>query len=125
MRGILLIALGGAFGAVGRHLVNVAAVRAFGAGFPWGTLAVNVTGSFLLGLLIASGSRAAWIDTDVRLLVGTGVLGAFTTFSAFSVETVRLAEELGWAPAVANVAAQTGLGLLAAVLGLALARAMA
>jgi len=120
VRGILLIALGGAVGAVGRHLANVLAVRIVGAGFPWGTLAVNVVGSFLLGWLLAGEPRAT---SDLRLLVGTGALGAFTTWSAFSVETVRLAQQVGPAAALANVAAQLALGLLAAALGLAVGRA--
>lgn len=124
MRGILLVALGGAFGAVARHLVNQASARLLGVGFPWGTLLVNASGAFLLGLLLASEPRAAWAGPEVRLLFGTGVLGAFTTWSAFSVETVRLAEQVGWAPAAANVAAQLVAGLGAAVAGMALARAL-
>lgn len=125
MRGILLVALGGAVGAVARHLVNQASARHLGVSFPWGTLMVNVSGAFLLGLLLGLEPRAAWAGPEVRLLLGTGALGAFTTWSAFSVETVRLAEQVGWAPAVANVAAQLVAGLGAAVAGMALARALA
>jgi CrcB protein len=85
MNQILLVAAGGAVGAVARYGVSLAAARAFGAAFPWGTLLVNVIGCLLMGLLIAKAG-----ENDTRLLLGVGVLGGFTTFSAFSLETVRL-----------------------------------
>ena len=89
MQHVLLVALGGAVGSVARYGVGVAAARWFGLAFPWGTLAVNVIGGLAMGLVAA---RIAPDNENLRLLVGTGLLGGFTTFSAFSLETVRLME---------------------------------
>lgn len=86
MNAVLLVALGGAVGSVARYGMGLAAVRLFGAAFPWGTLIVNVLGSLAIGVLAA---RTAEADS-ARLLLGVGLLGGFTTFSAFSLETVRL-----------------------------------
>jgi fluoride exporter len=90
MQNVLLVALGGAVGSVARYGVGVAAARWFGLAFPWGTLAVNVIGGLAIGVLAA---RVPADDDNLRLLVGTGLLGGFTTFSAFSLETVRLMEQ--------------------------------
>ncbi|MFJ5486868.1 CrcB family protein [Hansschlegelia beijingensis] len=84
---VLLVALGGALGSVARYLVNIASSRVFGMGFPWGTLTVNVVGGFAMGLLAAllalkGGSQ------EMRVFLMTGVLGGFTTFSAFSLDAV-------------------------------------
>lgn len=84
---VLLVAAGGAAGSVLRYLVSVAAVTWAGTGFPWGTLAVNVIGSAAIGLCGALGLAGEW-----RLLIVTGTLGGFTTFSAFSLETGMLWE---------------------------------
>lgn len=85
--GILLVALGGAVGSVARYLVSVAALATLGAGFPWGTLAVNIAGSAAIGVAAGMG-----IEGQQRLLLVTGLLGGFTTFSAFSLETGALFE---------------------------------
>lgn len=90
MISVLWVALGGAIGAAARYGVGLAAARWFGAALPWGTLLVNVVGGFAMGLLIA---RTAPDDSVLRLGLGVGVLGGFTTFSAFSLETVRLLEQ--------------------------------
>jgi fluoride exporter len=89
MQQVLLVALGGAIGSVARYGVGFAAARWFGLAFPWGTLAVNVLGGLAMGLLAA---RISPDQENARLLIGTGLLGGFTTFSAFSLETVRLME---------------------------------
>jgi CrcB protein len=104
---LLLVALGGALGAVGRHLISVAALSFLGPGFPWGTLAVNILGSAAIGVAAGAG-----LPGDARLLLVTGFLGGFTTFSAFSLETATLAAR---APALAllYVAASLGFGLAA------------
>lgn len=86
---VLLVALGGAVGSVARYGVGLAAARWLGLAFPWGTLAVNVAGGLAMGLLAA---RLGPEGESARLLVGVGLLGGFTTFSAFSLETVRLME---------------------------------
>ena len=105
---LLLVAVGGALGSVLRHLVSMQAAAHLGAGFPWGTLAVNVSGSAAIGLLGGFG-----VGGDRRVLLVTGLLGGFTTFSAFSLETGLLWERGGWWPAAAYVAASLLLGLLA------------
>jgi fluoride exporter len=113
------VIVAGACGAVLRYLVDHAVQKRAGSGFPLGTLTINVTGSFVLGLLSASalhhGVSAAWLT-----VVGTGFVGAYTTFSTFAFDTVRLAEAGRWRPAVLNVALSIGAGLAAAALGLAL-----
>jgi fluoride exporter len=89
MFNVLLVALGGAVGSVLRYGVGVGAARWFGLAFPWGTLIVNVVGGFAMGVLAA---RFGPEQESVRLALGVGALGGFTTFSAFSLETVRLME---------------------------------
>jgi CrcB protein len=92
MRHLLLAAAGGALGAGARHIVNTSMLAWFGPGFPWATLTVNVVGSLLMGVLIESlmplgGGSAAW-----RIFLATGILGGFTTFSAFSLDAWVLYE---------------------------------
>lgn len=96
--------------------------RLTGGAFPWGTLLVNVLGSFLLGLLVGLGLRGT-LTPRLKAALGTGLLGGFTTFSAFSVETLGLFEEGLWLEGVGNVAISLGLGLPAAVAGLWVGRA--
>lgn len=119
---LLLVLLGGALGSGGRYLVATWAAARFGAAFPWGTLTVNVAGSFLIGLLATLADEAGRIGPDGRLFLVVGVLGGFTTFSSFSLETLRLAEQSELPRAAFNVLANLGLGLTAAVLGIAAAR---
>ncbi|MDX2274901.1 MAG: fluoride efflux transporter CrcB [Hyphomonadaceae bacterium] len=89
MMNLLLVAIGGAIGSAGRYGVGLAAARLFGLGFPWGTLIVNIVGGFAMGVLAA---RVGPEQENLRLLLGVGVLGGFTTFSAFSLDAVRLME---------------------------------
>lgn len=117
MQAVLLVALGGAIGSVARFGVGVAAARWFGLAFPWGTLAVNVIGGLVMGLMAA---RIAPDDENLHLLIGTGLLGGFTTFSAFSLETVRLMEHqpgLAALYAAASVALSIGACWLGLILG--------
>ena len=113
---VLLVAAGGAFGSVLRFLVATLSVEAFGVAFPWGTLLVNVLGSAAIGVLGGIG-----IAGNLRLLLITGVLGGFTTFSAFSLETGLLWQRAAWL-AVVYVAASLMLGLAAFALSFWLAR---
>jgi CrcB protein len=108
---VLLVLLGGALGAPARYLTDVAVQRAHGTAFPWGTWAVNVAGSFILGCVAAAGS--GWVVT----LAGTGFCGALTTFSTFGYETMRLAEEGEPAVAAANAVGSLAAGLAAAAVG--------
>lgn len=85
----IAVGVGGAVGAMLRHAVGMATLRAFGPNFPWGTLTVNIVGGFLMGLLVAM-LAARGGDQTLRLLLGVGVLGGFTTFSAFSLDVVNM-----------------------------------
>jgi CrcB protein len=110
---VLLVALGAAVGAPTRYLADRAVQRRLGSRFPWGTFAVNVVGCFVLGLV--AGSRT--VPVGIVTLVGTGFCGALTTYSTFSWESLRLAEDgPGWR-AIAYVLGSTTVGLGAAALG--------
>jgi fluoride exporter len=117
----LWVALGGATGAAARFAVAQWMGGRWGWTFPWGTFAVNVTGSLAIGLvmtlLIARGA-----DPMYRLLLVTGFLGGYTTFSAFSFEALTLLEARRWDAAAFYVIGSVGLGLLATALGLGLGR---
>jgi fluoride exporter len=118
MMQVLLVALGGAVGSVVRYGVGVAAARWFGLAFPWGTLTVNIVGGLAMGVLAA---RTGPGSENLRLLFGVGLLGGFTTFSAFSLETVRLMEHQPGLAAL-YVAASLILSVGACWLGLSLGR---
>ena len=125
MEKYLFIALGAAVGANARYLVGLWAGSRFGAAFPIGTLAVNVTGSLILGFLAAlAGSRLA-ISPELRLLLVVGLLGSYTTFSSFTVESLSLLQGGNMWAAVANIVGNNLLGLGGAVLGFYLARVFA
>jgi CrcB protein len=112
------ICAGGAAGTAARYLLSTWLARHSGSSFPWGTLAVNLIGSFLLGLLMEVALTTNVLSPTVRLTLATGVLGGFTTYSSFNYETLRLVQDYSSRLALANVAA-TLLGCLAAgVLGM-------
>ena len=114
---LIQVAIGGAIGAVMRYSVGVAAFRMLGAGFPWGTLCVNVVGSFLVGL------AAIWLGgTRLSPFVMSGLLGGFTTFSAFSLDAVALFERGNQIGAGAYVLASVVLAILALIAGMVVAR---
>jgi CrcB protein len=113
---LLLVALGGAAGSVLRYLVSSVALAALGDGFPWGTLAVNAAGSTAIGALAALG-----VQDHARLLLVTGLLGGFTTFSAFSLEAAQLWHRAPWLAAL-YVAASLGGGFAGFATGQGLAR---
>lgn len=85
----LLVMLGGSLGAASRYGVGLLTARLWGTSFPWGTLVVNMTGCFLIGVLFALADRFRLLTPDIRLLLITGYLGALTTFSSFTLETVN------------------------------------
>lgn len=118
---ILQVALGGALGAVARYLTGVATIRLIGPGFPWGTLTVNVVGSFLMGVLVVV--LAHTNGTRMAPLLMTGLLGGYTTFSAFSLDAMTIFERGETGLAAAYVAASVVLSLLAIFAGLWVARA--
>lgn len=118
MTNLLLVAAGGAIGASLRHLSGIAAVRLFGAGFPWGTLFVNVLGSFIMGLFIAWMVKKTGVSNDVRLFVATGILGGFTTFSAFSLDVANMVERGAMSSAFIYIVASVVISLAAVFIGL-------
>ncbi len=111
---LLLVVAGAMLGAPARYLVDRAVQARHGTGFPWGTFAVNVSGSFLLGLVVML------VPESLIALFGTGFCGAFTTYSTFAYETHQLSR----GKATLNVVASVGAGLCALYLGLSLARAL-
>lgn len=121
---LILVAAGGAVGASLRHLVNLAALRLVGPGFPWATVTVNVVGSFAMGLFIGFLARRLGASEEIRLFVATGILGGFTTFSAFSLDFAVLWQRGAALPALGYVFASVLGSLLAIFLGLWLARAV-
>jgi CrcB protein len=125
MERLLWICLGGAVGTAGRYLLGDWLMRVAGPAFPWGTLAVNVLGSFLLGLVMQLALSTDWISPTLRLTLATGVLGGFTTYSSFNYETLRLLEGGSLLLAGVNLAGTVAGCLVAGTLGMALARALA
>jgi CrcB protein len=121
---VLLVAAGGSLGAVARYLVGLFVLARLGAGWaPWGTFAVNASGAFLLGCvlgLVEAGALPGW----ARPLLAVGVLGGYTTFSTFSVETLRLLTGGGSGLALLNLLGQPFVGLAVAYLGVALVRTL-
>ena len=120
----LLVAGFGALGATARYAVDGWVSRITSGQFPWGTLVINVVGSFLLGLLVQLTIDRLLPHPNWRVALGVGFLGAFTTFSTYAYETVRLADDAAWGMAAANVAATTVIGLAAAFAGLQVGRAL-
>jgi len=112
------LVLAGAGGALMRYEVELHVRRRFGSSFPFGTLLINVSGSFALGLLVGLAERHG-VRAGVVTVLGTGLLGAYTTFSTFSYDTVGLAQRGKSGAAWVNVAASSAFGLGAAALGLA------
>jgi len=117
---LVAVALGGALGALLRTFVSGGLQGMLGPAFPWGTLGVNVSGSFLMGILFAAVQRGT-IPPEFQALLAVGLLGSFTTFSAFSMETLTLLQEGAWIRAVTYAAGSVVLGLGAVAAGFALA----
>jgi CrcB protein len=120
-----LVCLGGAVGTGARFLVSGWALTVLGPNFPYGTLAVNVIGSLLLGIIMHLGLTTDLLSPTLRLTLATGVMGGFTTYSTFNYETLRYFQEGAWARAFLNVVVTLLLCLLAGVAGVALARRIA
>ena len=119
---LLLIALGGALGTVLRYLTSGLAAQWLGAEFPYGTLIVNLVGSFLIGVIHEIGTETLVLPDGVRWFLTTGVMGGLTTYSAFSYETVRLMEARAWTEAWVNVVVTTASCLALCFLGIAAGR---
>ena len=121
---LVLVAAGGAIGASLRHLVNFAALRLVGPNFPWGTMAINIAGSLAMGVFIELLARRFNASNELRLFVATGILGGFTTFSAFSLDFAVLWERGALISALAYTIASVVGAVLALFLGLWLARSL-
>jgi len=121
---LLLIGLGGFAGAISRYLVDGFVAERTAGAFPWGTLAVNLSGSFVLGLLFAMTAERAILPADIRGPVMIGFIGAYTTFSTFMLESWVLIENGSYASAVANLGGSVLLGLVAVIAGLTVGRAI-
>jgi fluoride exporter len=124
MTHILLVATGGAFGSVLRYLVGLWTLRSFGPSFPWGTLIVNVTGSFLIGVFAEVIARKLGASAEMRVFLITGILGGYTTFSAFSLDAITLMERGEMITAAIYVGSSVLLSAIAVFAGLALMRAI-
>jgi CrcB protein len=119
---LILVAVGGAIGASLRHVGNLLALRLFGTAFPWGTMVINIAGSFAMGVFIEFLVRRLGTSNEMRLFVATGVLGGFTTFSAFSLDFAVLWERSASLPALAYLIASVSGAILALFLGMWLVR---
>jgi CrcB protein len=127
IKSYLLIFFGAGIGGSLRHTINTVCARYCGLAFPWGTVTVNIVGSFLMGVLagwLAFKAGEGW-SQPLRLFLTTGILGGFTTFSAFSLDTMLLWERGDPGIAAAYVAGSVLLSILGLALGLALVRALA
>lgn len=122
---LLLVALGGAVGSSLRHLANVGSSRLFGPGFPWATLGVNVLGALLMGLFVEMLARRWGGSPELRLFIATGILGGFTTFSAFSLDAVVFYQRGDLILAFVYVAGSVIMSIAALFLGMWLARTLA
>ncbi|ABC91017.1 probable integral membrane protein (possibly involved in chromosome condensation), CrcB family [Rhizobium etli CFN 42] len=120
----LLVAVGGAIGSVLRYFVGQWALRLMGPAFPWGTLAVNVVGCFVIGVFAELVTRKFNASVELRLLLITGFLGGFTTFSAFSLDAISLFERGEAVAGGIYIAASVGLSMAAVFAGLAIMRAL-
>jgi len=120
---ILLVMLGGSLGALSRYGVSLLAIKLFGAKFPWGTLIVNLSGCFLIGLAFAWGERGLGImNPSLRLFFITGYLGALTTFSTFGLETVTSYQGRQFLVSIANILANNVAGIALVFLGMVAGR---
>ncbi len=122
MKNLLLVVLGGGLGSGARYLMGGFIARALGAGFPYGTLAINASGSFLLGVVMCLSLEGNLIGPELRLALATGVMGGFTTYSTFNYESLSLFEQGAWLLGVSNVLATVFACLAAGALALVLTR---
>jgi fluoride exporter len=121
----LWVGLGGFIGANARYGLGTLIVNRLGTEFPWHTLLINLTGSFLIGVVMSVLLERSMLDSSLRLLIVVGFLGGYTTFSSYTFEIIALIERGDWTPALAYVVASNLVGLLATAGGIALVKAAA
>jgi fluoride exporter len=124
MSRFLWICAGGAVGTGARYLISGWALAVLGAGFPFGTLTVNVVGSFLIGLVMQIGLATPLLSPTLRMTLTTGFIGGFTTYSTFNYETIRYVQDGAWRLALGNVAITLIACLAAGFAGIALGRTL-
>jgi len=124
MKIVLIIAVGGAAGALGRHLVAGYFGQLMGGGFPWAILIVNVIGSFLLGVITELAAQSVLVTPEIKALMAVGFLGAFTTFSTFSLDIVALCERGQWSFAFLYIFASVFMAVFGLVGGVMVVKAI-
>ena len=124
MNNVLIVSIGAIFGANARYILSRFAAKIMGPVFPYGTLLINVSGSLIVGFFMIWASERVLIDPRWRLLIVIGFCGAFTTFSSYAFETVAYFEQGQWWLMFTNIASNNLLSLVAALAGMALARAL-
>ena len=122
---LLAVAAGGALGSVARYLAGIGATRLFGLGFPWGTLIINIAGSFLIGAFVELFALKWDLPQEARVFLTVGICGGFTTFSTFSLDTWVLMERGDWGFAAAYILGSVVLSIVALIGALHLVRAAA
>jgi len=124
MKMVIMAAAGGALGASGRYLVGVMATRLLGINFPWGTMIVNIVGSFMMGALVAALALRFSVGNEVRAFLAIGVLGGFTTFSSFALDFVYLLERKQFLVGGVYLGVSVFVSVMALFFGMSLARAL-
>jgi CrcB protein len=119
---VLMIGVAGALGAVSRYALSGSVYALLGQGFAYGTLVVNVLGSLAIGLVMQLGIATDMFSPNVRTAVAVGFLGAFTTFSTFSYETVQMIQDGAWGPALLNILANVTICIIAVLAGVYLGK---
>jgi CrcB protein len=122
MEKILLISVGAVLGANARYWFGLWAAQKWGAAFPWGTFLINLSGSLVLGFFMTLATQRLLIDPRWRLMLGVGFLGAYTTFSTYTYESLELISQGQWAAGLANLLGSALAGLFAAAVGVYLAK---
>jgi CrcB protein len=124
IREYLWVSLGGIFGACARYFLSRFTARLIGTSFPWGTLFINISGSFILGLFLVYTTERVFVDPRWRLLVAIGFCGAYTTFSSYAYESIMYFQQGNWTLFAGNILANNILCLVAVLAAAAFARAM-
>lgn len=124
MGALLWVGIGGFLGAIMRYLLGGWVAARWGASFPWGTLVINVTGSFILGFFLTFAQDRPWVHPSARLMFAVGFVGAYTTFSTYTYESIRLIMDGQFALAALNIVGSVVVGLMAVFAGVALGSAV-